>query len=513
MKKTSSCPDVSVVVVNHNGKKYLERCFSSLEKLDYKKSRLQFIMVDNCSSDGSADLVRKKFPSVKVLHNDVNNYAKANNMGIKFSDSEYAALLNNDTYVDKKWLAALVNAAKKEDRVGCAGSKVLFPDGRIQSTGHYEFPNFYWGDRGIREPNMGQYELPKEVDSLSGSSVLFRRKCLDDVGFLDEDFVMYMEDVDLFLRCRDKGWKLMYEPKSVVYHEFHGTADNDKIERYVERNRLLLIAKHFPEKLSEAMYGKGFFLKDNKNELISMLPEVFFKIFKTHGRDKLEKIIPDIFNSLQKNLNLAKDSAVQSAWNELAILKGKFNEKEKVIADLDSAKSDIERTSNIVMQNLINHKNRVDIMLNERIAEIDNLKKEASRLAQELRAKEKDILGKDAAIAGQLSEIDNLKKEAEGMLSDRRAKENLLKEKTEESNKINDVLLDKLTNMEKEYYQRVSYFEKDLLAKDGLIVKQASEIDALKKEASRLTQEYQVKERDLLNKDAHIAKQALEIDA
>src|SRR3990167_1351375 len=141
MKKILSNPDVSVIVVNNNGKKYLEKCFSSLRQIDYKKEKLQVIMVDNCSTDDSDSYVKKRFPFVKVLHNDINNYAKANNIGIKFSESKFVALLNNDTYVDKNWLEELLNVMKKEDHIGCAGSKVLFPDGRIQSAGHYEFPN------------------------------------------------------------------------------------------------------------------------------------------------------------------------------------------------------------------------------------------------------------------------------------------------------------------------------------------------------------------------------------
>ena len=341
MKKTFSYPDVSVVVVNHNGKRYLEKCLSSLKHLDYKKEKLQIVMVDNCSTDGSSNFVKRQFPGVRVLHNDINNYAKANNIGIKSSDGEFVALLNNDTYVDKNWLSELINVTKKHQRIGCAGSKVLFPDGRIQSAGHYEFPNFYWGDRGLREPDIGQYDFSEEVSSLSGASVLFRRKCLEEVGFLDEDFVMYLEDVDLFLRCRDKEWKLVYAPKSIVYHEFHGTADNKLVNYYIERNRLLLIAKHFPEKLSDALIGKGYFVHDKDaafhNEIYSILPEVFTKLLNAHGRKTMHILMPNIFENLKKLDNLKKDAVVQSLNSEQENLKNIIQEKDNQKTQIEEA--------------------------------------------------------------------------------------------------------------------------------------------------------------------------------
>ena len=453
MKKIFSCPDVSVIVANHNGKKHLEKCFSSLRNLDYEKEKLQIIMVDNCSTDGSDGFVKRRFPYVRILHNDVNNYAKANNIGIKSSDGEYAALLNNDTYVDKNWLNELIKVIRKNNRIGCTGSKVLLPDGRIQSTGHYEFPNFYWGDRGLREPNLGQYDFSEEVSSLSGSSVLFRRKCLEDVGFLDEDFVMYLEDVDLFLRCRDKEWKLMYAPKSIVYHEFHGTASYKLVNYYIERNRLLLIAKHFPEKLSDALIGKGYFVHDKDaamhNEIYSILPEVFTKLLNVHGRKTMHILMPGIFENLKKLENLRKDTVMQFLNNEQENLK-------KIIQEKDVQKISIEasykqETAVLSSQN----KDLLDKLtqLEKTTRDISDQKNIADRTLIKIGENVKNKIEETAVLSSQnkdlLDKLGQLEKTARD-ISDQKAQiEASYKQETTSLSSQNKDLVDKLSQLEK----------------------------------------------------------------
>ncbi|MBM3254160.1 MAG: glycosyltransferase, partial [Candidatus Omnitrophica bacterium] len=149
-------PDVSIIIVNFNGKQYLEKCFNSLFNLNYPKSHIEVIMVDNGSSDDSIDFTKKHFSKVKIIQNDVNNYCKANNLGIKESKGEFVALINNDTRVDKNWLIELIRVITNDRKIGATGSKILFPDGKINSISHQEFPDFYWGDLGLREFDNGQ---------------------------------------------------------------------------------------------------------------------------------------------------------------------------------------------------------------------------------------------------------------------------------------------------------------------------------------------------------------------
>jgi GT2 family glycosyltransferase len=272
--------ETSIIIANYNGKRFLKGCIESLQKLDYPKEKLEVIMVDNLSSDDSVSYVRKNYPDVKLIVNDANNYCRANNIGIKRSSArKYAVLLNNDTIVDRMWLKELVKTAESDKRIGCVGSKILFmKGGRIQSVGHEYIGHYYWKDRGFDEVDKGQYDKEEEVESLCGASLLIKKECIEDVGLLDENFGMYLEDVDFAIRCRKKGWKLAYNPKSIVHHYFRGTSTPRLTEEYYEKNRLMLIMKHFPQELGGEL--RFYVEKVRKNAWLKS------KGFHTHKHNK-----------------------------------------------------------------------------------------------------------------------------------------------------------------------------------------------------------------------------------
>jgi GT2 family glycosyltransferase len=483
MKKISDYPEVSVVVVNYNGKKYLERCFSSLAELDYKKERLEIIMVDNCSTDGSDIFVKGRFPHVKILHNDVNNYCKANNMGIRSSTGEFTAFLNNDAYVDKNWLKELLNIMKTDKRIGCAGSKILFPNGKIQSTGHKELPNFYWEDRGLRKIDKGQYDVSEEMNSLSLSSVLFRRSCLEDAGYLDEDFVMFLEDVDLCLRCRRKGWRIFYSPKSIAYHEFHGTADEKIVNYYIERNRLLLIAKHFPEKIGEYLY---FTQDSDKTEraggIYPLLSQVTLKLIASHEREITCAVMPAVFERARKTeaLNKKIKNICDITLEKMSVsLRNKVNEceqdklllkqKDKAIEDsikdknallkfLEEWKMDLSKKEEMI-NILAAEKNCAEHKLIEKIEELNRLKIEyktiegdsqKQKLLDAALLKEKELSGARSLIQDIDASIKELKegfnkKEAEN----NRLVEKIIGEISEKEAEKNDLIKESRAEMDK----------------------------------------------------------------
>ena len=255
---------VSVIIVNYNGLKYLEPCFNSLFKVDKDDFSLDIIMVDNLSKDGSVNFVKEKFPEIEIIENDINNYAKALNLGIEKSKGDYIAILNNDTTVEKNWLRGLVAAMDRDERIGVVQSKILFSDGKtINSVGVEEVEDFYFRDIGFDEKDIGKYEEEKEREYFSGGSVLLRRGCVESVDNFDEDFVMYMEDIDYSIRCHDKGWEIFYAPKSVTHHRYHGTASSDLCEYFCSRNRLLLLGKHYPLSLSQSIKTSHFYLKND----------------------------------------------------------------------------------------------------------------------------------------------------------------------------------------------------------------------------------------------------------
>jgi len=119
-------PSVSVITVNYNGKGLLKDYFDSVMSLDYPIERLEFIMVDNGSGDGSVSFVRNNYPGVKLIQCQVNNYCVANNLAIRQSKADIVALLNNDVRVTKTWLVSLVEAIQSDSRISTAGGKVLF---------------------------------------------------------------------------------------------------------------------------------------------------------------------------------------------------------------------------------------------------------------------------------------------------------------------------------------------------------------------------------------------------
>ena len=311
---------VSVITVNYNGKRHLKHCFDSLYSLNYPKSKIEIIMVDNGSIDSSIDFVEENYPKIRIICNDENNYCRANNLGIKGAKGDYIALINNDTRVHKNWLIELMEVIGKDKTIGVVGSKILFQDGKINSTSHSELPNFYWVDRGFREDDYGQYNKVEEVSSVSGCSALYRKEIFKSVGFFDEDFEMFAEDVDMSIRLRTESWRVFYCPSSIVYHKYRGTADDDLALFYTERNRLFVVAKHFPERLGEAILGRGYFTVRNniaaRNDIYSVLPAVLSKLVKCNNSAVVESVLPNLFENLKKVTHLEKDYLVNTLDRE-----------------------------------------------------------------------------------------------------------------------------------------------------------------------------------------------------
>ena len=293
---------VSIIVVNYNALKYLVPCFESLFKMDKGDFSLEIIMVDNLSKDESIPLVREKLPEIKIIENTVNSYAKAINLGILSSRGDYVCILNPDTVVEKKWLMSGLEVITGNDKVGVAQSKILLTDQKtINSIGVEEVEDYYFRDIGFGEEDVGQYEEPKELNFFSGGSVFFRRDCLEDVGSFDEDFVMYMEDIDYSIRCRDKGWRIFYSPQSIVYHQYHGVTSSAMCEYFCSRNRMLLLGKHFPFKLSRCIKTSHFHLNGDLNNLYHSLVQAFKKVGEHQSTetvinvlDEMKEVIPEI---------------------------------------------------------------------------------------------------------------------------------------------------------------------------------------------------------------------------
>jgi len=250
MPDPSEKPRVSVVVVNYNGKHFLSDCFSSVFSQTY--SPFDVIMVDNASHDGSVDFVRDHFPQVTVLVNEANmGFAGGTNVGIQRSTGEFILTLNNDTRIDPTFLQEIIRPVIEDPSVGMCASKMTFPDGWINSTGICISRSGAAWDRGMFEPDKGQYNRIEEVFGPCAGAALYRKAMLDQIGLFDEDFFLFMEDVDLAFRARLSGWKCIYVPSARVVHKHGGTAGfkSDISIYYGNRNLLWYVVKNFPKRM------------------------------------------------------------------------------------------------------------------------------------------------------------------------------------------------------------------------------------------------------------------------
>lgn len=250
-------PDISVAVVNWNRREYLRACLASLAA--QRGASFETIVVDNGSSDGSAEMARSEF-GVRVIANAANKgFCAANNQAFAAARGQFIALLNNDAEAAPDFLANLRRAFDVSPDIGMAAAKVLVwedPRGvdrmdridRIDKAGHLIYPDGQNRGRGTGEIDRGQYDRVEDCLWPDGCAGMYRKAMLESIGGFDEDFFMFADDAELGLRGRIAGWRCLYVPDAVVRHHRGASLDAGSTERIflIERNRVLLAAKLFP---------------------------------------------------------------------------------------------------------------------------------------------------------------------------------------------------------------------------------------------------------------------------
>lgn len=211
---------VSIVILNWNGIGHLKKCLESIQFVTY--SPLEVIVVDNASTDGSVEMVKKEYPKVIVVENKKNmGYCGGNNLGIKKSTGKYVFILNNDTEVTKNFLEELVFQMEKDKKIGCIQPKIVYgaDHSMLNAVGSYLTSTGFLYHYGYRKKsNSLQYNTYMPIYSAKGAAMLFRREALDKVGLFDEDFFIFFEETDLCHRLWLSGYTVMYDPKSLIYH-------------------------------------------------------------------------------------------------------------------------------------------------------------------------------------------------------------------------------------------------------------------------------------------------------
>ncbi len=254
--------DVSVVIVNHNTQAFLRGCLDhALPELAGRDSEV--FVVDNGSNDGSAAMVRRDFPSVTLLENGENlGFARANNRALRLARGRHVLLLNPDTEVAPGSVVRLEQALDTLPNAVGVGPKIVRPDGRLDLASRRTFPSpgvalarlvglsrLFPRSRMLARYNR-TYEdpdQPGEIDAGTAAAMCFRQDALQAVGFFDEDFFMYGEDLDLCYRLRQRGGRIYYVPSALVLH-YKGEASRQQpraMLREFHRAMWLFYRKHY----------------------------------------------------------------------------------------------------------------------------------------------------------------------------------------------------------------------------------------------------------------------------
>jgi GT2 family glycosyltransferase len=254
--------ELSIIIVNYNVKEFLQNLLHSIEKAALNISN-EIIIVDNASDDGSVELIREKFPSVKLIANTENlGFGKANNQALVIAEGKYLLLINPDTIVSEDTFDKMIRFFKDNSGAGLAGCKILNPDGSLQLACRRSFPgpwtsfckvtglsNLFPKNKLFARYNLTYLNENQtyEVDAISGSFMMMRKETYDKVGGFDEEFFMYGEDLDLCYRIQQAGFKVFYvHTTQIIHYKGESTKRSRLDETKVFYDAMhLFVKKHF----------------------------------------------------------------------------------------------------------------------------------------------------------------------------------------------------------------------------------------------------------------------------
>lgn len=263
--------DLTIIIVSWNVRDLLARCLRSVEAEIGRMQgppRVETIVFDNASGDGTAEMVRRRFPWVHLMEHGANiGFARANNLAQQESRSRYYLYLNPDTELSGGSIVGMLRFLEENDTVAAVGPALLNPDGTLQNSSYpaptlgREFWRLIHLDR-IRK--LSQYPLedwrdsgPREVDVIQGACLMVRREAIQQIGSFDESFYIYTEEVDLCQRLRQSGWKVYWLPSLSVIH--YGGQSTRQASRqmflYLYHSKILFFRKHYGRRRVAAYKG------------------------------------------------------------------------------------------------------------------------------------------------------------------------------------------------------------------------------------------------------------------
>lgn len=226
--------DLSIIILSYNTKKLLRTCLESIKKYEVRSMKYEVIVVDNASSDGSAEMVKKEFPDIRLFANKENiGYTKGNNQGVKEAEGKYVLFLNADTLVYEKTLETMVPFMGEHKDAGAATCRVELVNGALDDSCHRGFPTpwrsfchfsglslIFPKSRIFAGYSLGYLDIQTihEIDSCSGAFMIVRREAGEEINWWDEDFFWYGDDLDFCYRLIENGWKVYFVPTVKILH-------------------------------------------------------------------------------------------------------------------------------------------------------------------------------------------------------------------------------------------------------------------------------------------------------
>jgi len=242
-------PEISIIIPNWNGKQFLEDCLRSLRQQTFYD--FETILVDNGSTDGSVEYVLEAFPEVKIVALTRNlGFTGGSLAGYEVAQGDLIVLLNNDTEAHPNWLAEIHEASLAFPSAGSFASKMMYFDERtrIENCGFVVSQSGATAELGRDEIDRAEWDRPRSVFGACAGAAAYRRSMLDEIGFLDSDFFMIYEDVDLSFRAQLAGYDCVYLPKAIVFHRYRSTIKKQPAKQvyYAQRNIEFVYWKNMP---------------------------------------------------------------------------------------------------------------------------------------------------------------------------------------------------------------------------------------------------------------------------
>lgn len=271
---------VFVSILNFNGQENTLECLRSLEKVNTKGINLTVLLIDNGSKEKLKIKTSEFKLNIEIIYNKENlGFAGGHNVGISYAlskSADYIIILNNDVFIDEEFIYELVKSAKENPKAGIIAPKIYFAKGFEYHKGKYkdedlgrvfwyaggemDWNNVIGHHRGVDEVDNGQYDKTEETEYASGCCMLVSRKTFEKVGGFDKNYFLYYEDSDLCQRIKAAGFKIIYEPKAVIWHKNAGSAGGPGSplqDYYITRNRMLFGLKYAPLRAKVALIREG----------------------------------------------------------------------------------------------------------------------------------------------------------------------------------------------------------------------------------------------------------------